>query len=302
MWVKMNRRQFTKRTIMASAAVSLAPVQGFSKLPSPPARTIRKGIMWGSNGVGKTIREKFRSAKAAGFDGIEPMSHLNRDEVLRAMKETGLTVPSVCGEMHWKYLLSDPDPGVREKGVEALRLSIEDASIYGADTVLLVPGRVNETVTYDECWKRSAEEIKKAIPLAEKLKVRIAIENVWNNFLLSPVEAASYVDQFSSEAVGFYFDCGNVLVYGWPEQWIRILGRRIAKIHIKEYSRKIGDSQGKSAGFGVKLLEGDVNWPEVMKALDDIGYGDWATIEQPGGNTPEGLKDLCDRLARIIAG
>ncbi len=297
----MNRRQFTKRTIMASAVASVAPVQGFSKLLSPAARTIKKGVMWGSNGVGETIAEKFRSAKAAGFDGIEPMSHLNRGEVLRAKKETGLTVPSVCGEMHWKYLLSDPDPAVREKGVEALRLSIEDASIYGADTVLLVPGRVSETVTYDECWKRSTEEIKKALPLAEKLKIRIAIENVWNNFLLSPLEAANYVDQFRSEAVGFYFDCGNILVYGWPEQWIRILGKRIAKVHIKEYSRKIGDSQGKSAGFRVNLLEGDVNWPEVMKALDDIGYGDWATIEQPGGNTPEGLKDLCDRLVRIIA-
>jgi hexulose-6-phosphate isomerase len=286
---------------MASAVASFAPVQSFSKLLSPPARAIKKGIMWGSNGVGKTVAEKFRSAKAAGFDGIEPMSHLNRDEVLRAMKETGLSVPSVCGEMHWKYLLSDPDPAIREKGVEALKLSIEDASAYGADTVLLVPGRVSETVTYDECWKRSTDEIRKVIPLAEKLKIRIAIENVWNNFLLSPLEAANYVDQFQSEAVGFYFDCGNILVYGWPEQWIRILGKRIAKVHIKEYSRKIGDSQGKSAGFRVDLLEGDVNWPEVMKALDDIGYSGWATIEQPGGNTAEGLKDLCDRLIRIIA-
>jgi len=297
----MNRRQFTKRTVMASAVASFAPVQSFSKLLSPPARAIKKGIMWGSNGVGKTVAEKFRSAKAAGFDGIEPMSHLNRDEVLRAMKETGLSVPSVCGEMHWKYLLSDPDPAIREKGVEALKLSIEDASAYGADTVLLVPGRVSETVTYDECWKRSTDEIRKVIPLAEKLKIRIAIENVWNNFLLSPLEAANYVDQFQSEAVGFYFDCGNILVYGWPEQWIRILGKRIAKVHIKEYSRKIGDRQGKSAGFRVDLLEGDVNWPEVMKALDDIGYSGWATIEQPGGNTAEGLKDLCDRLIRIIA-
>ncbi len=119
-------------------------------------------------------------------------------------------------------------------------------------------------------------------------------------FSLSPIEAANYVDQFHSHAVGFYFDCGNILAYGWPEQWIRILGKRIAKVHIKEYSRKIADTQGKSAGFKVNLREGDVNWPEVMKALDEIGYHDWATIEQPGGNTPEGLKDLCDRLKLII--
>jgi hexulose-6-phosphate isomerase len=202
--------------------------------------------------------------------------------------------------MHWKYLLSDPDPKVRESGVEALKVSLEDAKAYGADTVLLVPGRVTDSVGYDECWNRSAEEIMKVIPLAEKLKVKIAIENVWNNFLLSPLEAADYVDQFKTPMLGFYFDCGNILAYGYPEQWIRILGKRIAKVHIKEYSRKMADSQGRSAGFKVSLLEGDVNWPAVTKALDEIGYNDWATIEQPGGNTPEGLKDLHDRLVRIL--
>jgi len=100
--------------------------------------------------------------------------------------------------------------------------------------------------------------------------------------------------------VGSYFDIGNILTYGWPEQWIRILGKRVAKVHIKEYSRTIADKQGKSAGFGVKLQEGNVNWPAVMKALDDIGYNDWATVEQGGGRTAEGLKDLCDRLISII--
>lgn len=296
----MNRRQFTRQTIMATAMASVAAVPGLPRIVLPPSRTIKKGIMWGSNGVGKTISEKFQSAKAAGFDGIEAMSHLDRNEVLKAMDATGLPVPSVCGAMHWKYLLSDPDPQVRGNGVEALKLSLEDAKAFGCDTVLLVPGRVNDTVSYDECWSRSTEEIKKAIPLAEKLNVKIAIENVWNNFLLSPIEAANYVDQFRTPVVGFYFDCGNILAYGWPEQWIRILGKRIAKVHIKEYSRKIADTQGKGAGFKVSLREGDVNWPEVMKALDEIGYHDWATIEQPGGNTPEGLKDLCDRLKLII--
>lgn len=296
----MNRRQFTKQTIMATAMASVVTVPGFPEIVLPPPRNLKKGIMWGSNGVGTTIEEKFRSAKAAGFDGIEPMSHLDRSEVLKAMSATGLPVPSVCGAMHWKYLLSDPDPQVRANGVEALKLSLEDAKAYGADTVLLVPGRVTDTVGYDECWNRSTEEIKKAIPLAEKLNVKIAIENVWNNFLLSPIEASNYVDQFRTPLVGFYFDCGNILAYGWPEQWIRILGKRIAKVHIKEYSRKIADTQGKGAGFKVKLREGDVNWHEVMKALDEIGYTSWTTIEQPGGDTPDGLKDLCDRLKLII--
>jgi hexulose-6-phosphate isomerase len=286
---------------MASAVISASSIPGFSNIIAPANRSLKKGIMWGSIGVGQTILEKFQAAKLAGFDGVEVMSHLARNEVLKARDTTGLIIPSVCDALHWKFLLSDPDSRVREEGVAALKVSLEDAKAYGADTVLLVPGRVSDIVSYDDCWKRTVEEIKKVIPFAEQLNVKIAVENVWNNFLLSPVEAAYYVDQFQSNIMGFYFDCGNILVYGWPEQWIKILGTRIAKVHIKEFSRKIADKQGKGAGFGVKLLEGDVNWPVVMKALDDIGYSNWTTIEQPGGNTPEGLKDLCDRLIRIHA-
>ncbi len=295
----MNRRQFAKSSLMASAMLSASSLPGFSNLAAPAGRSLKRGIMWGSIGVGKTISEKFEAARQAGFEGVEVMSHLDRNEVLRARDATGLVIPSVCDALHWKFLLSDPDPKIREQGIDALKVSLEDAKAYGADTVLLVPGRVTESVSYDVCWERTVEEIKKAIPLAEQLNVRIAIENVWNNFLLSPVEAAYYVDQFRSNIMGSYFDCGNILVYGWPEQWIRILGHRIAKVHIKEFSRQIADKQGKGAGFGVKLTEGDVNWTAVMKALDDIGYNSFTTIEQPGGGTPEGLKDLCDRLKRI---
>lgn len=297
----MNRRQFSKNTLMASVMISTASMPGISDFISPAPRTLKKGIMWGSIGIGNTIMEKFQAARAAGFDGVEPMSHLNRKEILAARDATGMVIYSVCGELHWKYPLSDPDPKIRELGLEALKVTLEDASTYGADTILLVPGKVTETVTYDQCWNRCIEEIKKVIPMAEKLKVRIALENVWNNFLISPMEAVSYVDQFNSPYVAFYFDCGNVLVYGWPEQWIKILDKRLAKVHIKEFSRKIADKQGKGAGFGVKLLEGDVNWPAVMKSLDDIGYHGWTTIEQPGGDTREGLKDLCDRLIKIHA-
>jgi len=295
----MNRRQFAKNAMIASCVISATPFAGLSNSIFPPVRSLKKGIMWGSIGTGKTIMEKFQAAKDAGFDGVEAMSHMNRDEVLKAKAATGMPIPSVCGELHWKYLLSDPDPEIRKKGLEALKVSIEDASIYGADTVLLVPGRVSDTVSYDECWNRAAEEIKKAIPLATKLKVKIALENVWNNFLLSPMDAVSYVDMFKSPYVGFYFDCGNILAYGWPEQWIKILGKRIAKVHIKEYSKKIADTKGKGAGFDVKLMEGDINWQLVMKALDNTGYNGWTTIEQPGGDTPAGMKDLCDRLANI---
>ena len=293
----MNRRQFAKKSAMATAMAYSLPVLS---LPQKK-RDLKKGMMWGGIRVGKSVMEKFQAAKDAGFDGVEPNSHLDRSEILKARDATGLLIPDVCGALHWKHQLSNPDPKVREEGVAALKVTLEDAKAYGADTVLLVPGSVSDTVSYDECWKRTTAEIKKVIPFAEKLKVKIAIENVWNNFLLSPMEAAEYVDQFKSPIVGFYFDIGNILAYGWPEQWIRILGKRIAKIHIKEYSREIANKQGKSAGFGVKLLDGDVNWTAVMQALDDIGYKDFATIEMGGGNTPEGLKDLCDRLKTILA-
>ena len=286
---------------MATAVLSGTSFYGLANRFAPENLNLKKGIMWGSIGTGKSVAEKFQAAKLAGFDGVEVMSHLDRNEVLKARDASGMVIPSVCNAQHWKFLLSDPDPKVREKGVDALKVSLEDAKAYGADTVLLVPGRVSDTVTYDECWERSVEEIKKVIPLAEQLNVKIAIENVWNNFLLSPVEAALYVDKLDSEMIGFYFDCGNILVYGWPEQWIKILGPRVAKVHIKEFSNKIADKQGKRAGFDVKLLEGDVNWPAVMKALDEIGYKGWTTIEQPGGDSAEGLKDLCDRLKKIHA-
>jgi len=296
----MNRRQFSKNAIIASALAATSGI-GFSRNAAQAKRSLKKGAMWSTIGTGNTILEKFQAAKLAGFDGVEVMSHFDRKEVLKARDTTGLMIPSVCSSLHWKLQLCDPDPKVREQSVESVKVTLEDAKAYGADTILLVPGRVTESVSYDDCWKRTVEEIRKVIPLAEQLNVKIAIENVWNNFILSPMEAAYYVDQFKSEKVGFYFDCGNVLVYGWPEQWIKILGRRIAKVHIKEFSRKIADKQGKGAGFGVKLTEGDVNWPNVMKALDAIGYQDWVTIEQSGGETPEGLKDLCDRLIKINA-
>ena len=162
----MDRRQFTKKTIMASTLVSASSLPVFSDFFAPATRSLKKGIMWGSIGTGKTIMEKFQAARNAGFDGVEVMSHLDRNEVLKARDATGLTIRSVCGERHWKYTLSDPDPKIREEGIAALKVTLEDAGAYNADTVLLVPGRVNEIVRYDECWNRSVEELRKIIPLA----------------------------------------------------------------------------------------------------------------------------------------
>ena len=296
----MNRRQFAKNTLMASAMVSTSSIIGFSNHISPGGTNLKKGIMWDSIKIGETILEKFQYAKQAGFDGVQVRSHLNREEVLQAREATGLIISSVCDSLHREFPFSHPDPKAREKGVEGLKVALEDAKIYDTDTVLFISGYVNERVSYDDCWNRSVAEMKKAIPTAEKLNVNIAIENVWNNFLLSPLEMARYIDEFESPMVRAFFDCGNVVEFGWPEQWINILDKRIARIHIKEYSREIAGKQGKWKGFGVKLQEGDVNWPVVVQALDSIGYTGWATIEQAGGETSEGLKGLCDSLTNIL--
>ena len=161
-------------------------------------------------------------------------------------------------------------------------------------------GVVNATVSYADAWTRAQAGIREALPDAEKAKVKIAIENVWDNFLLSPLEAARFVDDFASPWVGWHFDIGNIIAYGWPEQWIRILGPRILTLHIKEYSRKIRDDQGMRKGFNVELGEGDVGWPAVMKALDEIAYQGWGVLEVPGGDA-ERLKFLAERTDKLFA-
>jgi len=301
----MNRREFFKNSLGAVAVAAVTP-HVLAAGNSPQANTgskrpIRKAIMWGTVGVEGSVLEKMKVVKEAGFEGVEMNSHMDQDEVLRARDATGLTIPSVCGAHHWSKPLSDPDPKIRAEGLEALKQTLRDAKRYGASSVLLVPGVVNKNVSYADAYTRSQAEIRKAVPLAEELGLKIAIENVWNHFLLSPLEAVRYVDEFNSPAVGWHFDVGNVITYGWPEQWIRLLGKRIQKFHIKEYSRKRSEEEGLWKGFEVPLLEGDDDWPAVMKAIDEIGYSGWVMTEQGGGNTPQGLKDLAVRLGKILS-
>ncbi|MDR3194842.1 MAG: sugar phosphate isomerase/epimerase [Tannerella sp.] len=303
----MQRRLFIKNTLLASGALILPPAgpaaateRRLSALPATEA-TFRKSIMWGTVGMEGSVLEKCKAIKAAGYAGIEPDSHMNRQEVLDALKATGLVASSVCCSTHWRKQLSDPDPAVRAEGIEGVRVAMEDAGAYGTDAVLVVPGKVDGAVSYDACWERSTESLKKLLPAAEKLRVRICVENVWNNFLLSPLEACRYVDQFNSPYAGFYFDCGNILVYGWPEQWIRILGQRIGRIHVKEFSRQKADAEGRGKGFDVPLTEGDVNWAEVIGEARKSYRGQWFTTEQNSSKTPEELTGLSKRLDRILA-
>jgi hexulose-6-phosphate isomerase len=251
--------------------------------------------MYATIGYRGPVLEKFRAVKAAGFEGVEPMSHMNQEEVLRALEETGLKAASVCCDTHWRLTLSDPDERVRREGLEGLKRALRDAKCYGATSVLLVPGRVTKQVSYDDCFRRSTAEVRQAVPLAEELGVKIAVENVWNDFITKPEQALAYLEAVNSPQVGWHFDIGNVLRYGDPVAWIRALGPRIFKLHIKEYSQ--------FKKFSVRFFEGDNRWPAIMKALDDVDYRGWGISEQPGEQAKDAatLKDLSERMDRIFA-
>ena len=292
-----------KTTVASTAAITAGTSLANASMQSAAAapRAIKKSLKFPMVCVEGTILEKFKLLREIGFHGVEldSPSDLDRDEVLRAKDETHLAIPGVIDSKHWSKPFSHPDPNVRAEGRRALETALHDAKAYGATTVLLVPAVVNKEVSYDAAYERSQIEIREVLPLAEELGVKIAIENVWNNFLPSPLEAARYIDEFDNPMIGWYFDVGNIVNYGWPEHWIHVLGKRILKLDIKEFSRKKRNDEGLWKGFDVKLLEGDCDWPAVMKALDEIGYSGWASAEVPGGGE-ERLREIAERMDRIL--
>ena len=288
----LQRREFLK---LGAAAAALSPYAALAVEKPAKKRAIRKAVMYATIGFKGSVLEKFKALKAAGFEGVEPMSHMNQDEVVKALEETGLKAASVCCNTHWGKPLSDPDEKVRTEAREGVQRALQDAKRYGATSVLLVPGKVTKDVAYDDCFKRSVVEIRKVLPVAEETGVKIAIENVWNNFITKPEQAIAFLDAIDSPLVGWHFDIGNVLRYGAPEEWIPVLGKRILKLHIKEYANL--------KKFSVKLLEGDDKWPAIMKALDAVGYEGWGISEQPGTQASDAaaLKDLSERMDKVFA-
>jgi hexulose-6-phosphate isomerase len=264
-----------------------------------PARLpIRKAVEYNMLPRTMSVREKFLLAKGIGFEAIElptTPDPAKAEEMLAASKEAGLPIHSVMNSEHWRSPLSSADPAVVEKSMEGMRTSLHNAKLWGADTVLLVPAVVNPETSYAQAWERSQRQIRKLLPLAEELKVIIGIEEVWNKFLLSPLEMVHYLDEFQTPWIRAYFDIGNCAITGYPQDWIRTLGKRIVKMHVKDFSFK------KRVAEFSPLLEGEIDWKAVYAALAEIGYQSTATVEINGGDA-DYLKEVNRRFDKILNG
>ena len=253
---------------------------------------MKKGIsIWSF--AEQDLRKCMMLAKDAGFDGIElsldetgivSMASTKEDilKVKAMAEEIGVELYSLASGLYWTYNYTSAKEENVKRAKEITKKQLEVASWLGCDTILVVPGAVEvafdpgEVVEYDIAYSRAKEALKELALYAEELKVNIGVENVWNRFLLSPMEMANFIDEIGSDYVGSYFDIGNVLYMGYPEHWIKVLNNRIKKVHFKDFRRNSGN--GNLAGF-VDLLAGDVNWPAVMKQLDNVGYDGWVTAE-----------------------
>jgi hexulose-6-phosphate isomerase len=287
-----DRRSFLKSTGLTLTGAVLGQSAFPLKAAPGPSRPWRKAFMLGGASKGP-ILPRFELLKEAGFEGVELISpnQLDRDEVLQARDKTGLVIHGVSGGRHWRDTLSDSDPAVVERGIAAIRREFEDCKAYGGTTVLVVPAVVTPKVSYRDAYTRSQANIRKLIPDAERHGIKIAIEEVWNRFLLSPTEFVRYIDEFDSPWVGAYFDVGNVVEYGFPQEWIRELGKRILKVHIKEYA--------KARRFDYPLGEGEIDWPAVRQALLDVGYEGWITAEVPLKGLSE-MQEVVRRMDQVL--
>jgi hexulose-6-phosphate isomerase len=291
----IDRRTFLETAAAVSAVAALRPQAAAAA--AGPKKALYVSMLPKALGY----RERFQLAHDVGFEGIEIGTITDgavAAEIKEAAAKTGLTIHSVMNAAHWQFPLSSADPGVVAKSVAGMEASLQNAKLWGADSVLLVPAVVNPETSYKDAWTRSQKVIKERIlPLAQELQVVVGIEEVWNKFLLSPLEMVRYVDEFASPWVKAYLDVGNMLFYGYPQDWVRTLGPRISRVHIKDFKldREKDKFEWKNLG------EGDVNWPEVRKAFAEVGYAGWMTTEIEGGDAAY-LKDVVARFDRFLAG
>ncbi len=286
----------SRRDWIASAAALGAVACGGEPTAAQSGAKISRAILISMLPEDLSREERFRLAVELGFHHMEAKT-LDDDAEAQAIKDAadtaGLQIHSVMNQAHWKYPLSSPDPADVDASVAGMEASLRQAKLFGADAVLLVPAVVRPDTTYEQAWERSQKIVRERIlPVAEKYDVVVAMEEVWNKFLLTSGDMVKYVDEFDHPLVKAYFDIGNVVHYGVPEHWIDAIGgKRLAKIHLKDYSRK--------KGF-VNLGEGDIDWPAIRQALDGIAYEGMVTVELRGGDR-EYLADVAERVDRLLS-
>ncbi len=240
---------------------------------------LRKSLYFSMLPENMKVEERFALARKVGFEGVEVPTFEDASalaEVKAAAAKTGLKVHSIMNQRHWKFPLSSSDPAVVKESITGLETSLRNAKELGAEVVLLVPGVVNADTSYRDAYTRSQKAIRQVLPLAKELKIVIAVENVWNKFLLSPIEFARYVDEFESPFLRAYFDAGNIVLYGIPQDWIRTLGKRIVRVHVKGFDEKKREFVG--------LCDGTIDWKVIRRAFEDIGYSGWFNAELGGGD------------------
>jgi L-ribulose-5-phosphate 3-epimerase len=296
----MRLRTISRRGFLETAG-ALAAVSALRPPLAAAAGSPKKSVLITMLPKELPFVDRFKLALDAGFVGIEMQTvgdPAEAEKIRDASEKSGLRIHSVMNSEHWRSPVSSPDPEVVNKSVAGMETSLRNAKLWGADAVLLVPAVVGPETSYRDAWTRSQKVIRERIlPLAQELKVIVAVEEVWNKFLLSPLEFVRYVDEFQSPWLKAYFDVGNVVFYAYPQDWIRTLGSRIVRVHLKDF--QLDRSGGRF--FWKNIGEGDIDWVEVRKALGEIGYEGYVTTEIAGGDAAY-LKDVVARLDRFLAG
>ncbi len=297
-----SRREFLKTSVVtacaaglgveSSGATSIATALRLAERPLP----IKKGLVFDMLPEKLTFAERMKLARDTGFEVVQaPTTPDQRqaEEIKKAADQAKIRIDSVMNLDHWQYPLSSGDPAVVDRSLAGIRLSLHNAKLWGSQTVLVVPAVVNAQTSYRQAWTRSQNQIRKLVPLAEELKIVIGIEEVWNKFLLSPLEMVNYIGEFQSPWIRAWFDVGNVVLYGYPQDWIRTLGKNIVNVHLKDFKRTQG-------GYAwVNLGDGDVDWGAVREAFAEIGYAGSAIAELDGGEEPY-LRDVSRRMDHLL--
>jgi hexulose-6-phosphate isomerase len=278
--VAIDRRRFLTST------GALAALAGLRPRLSSAAHAPGKAVLVTKLPDELPLLDRFRLAADVGFAGVEMQTvedPAEAEQAGEAAERLGLRIHSVVSTAQRRHPLSSADPGVVRRSVAGLAASLGNAKLWGADAVRLAPAAVDPQTSYRDAWNRSQNVIRERIlPLARELDVVVAVERVSNGPLFGPLELARYVDALDSPWVKASFDTGHIVFYAYPQDWIRALGRRIAKVHLR-----IGQE--------------DVDWGEVRRALREIGYDGWMTAEPAGGDAAS-LRDAATRLDRVLGG